>query len=113
MVQEFTPAESEDRLYDIGVRLPAPRQSAGPAGQPAIADDAGPAQAAGFVDLRHRRGARHVDRPSEAKIARQAQRQTLEEELDEDYEAFDETARRMGRRPAERSTAFCRTTSRH
>ena len=42
------------------LRVPAARQPPGAARQPALADDAGPAQAARLVDLRHRRRARHA-----------------------------------------------------
>ena len=48
-----------------GLRVPAARQPAGAAGQPALPDDAGAAQAARLVHLRHRRRA-HLDvRPAE------------------------------------------------
>ena len=51
--------ESEDRLYDLVSDYLQRDNLAGAAGQPAVADDAGAAQAIGSIHLRHRRGARH------------------------------------------------------
>ena len=59
LVEEFTPEESEDRLYDLvsdylpRFGLSAPRRSPGFAGQPARADHAGAAEAARLVDVCH------------------------------------------------------------
>ena len=68
LVQEFTPEESEDRLYDlVSDYLRATTSS--PAGQPALPDDAGAAQAAGLVHLRHRRRAGVDVEPAQGQAA--------------------------------------------
>ena len=53
LVEEFTPEESEDRLYHlVSEYLPQDNLQALPASQRSL-DDAGAAQATGFIDLRH------------------------------------------------------------
>ena len=59
LVEEFTPDEAEDSLYNLGLGILAARQSSGASRQPALAHDARPAQAPRLLDVRHRRRAGH------------------------------------------------------
>ncbi len=101
MVQEFTPAESEDRLYaSVSDYLHRENLQALPASQRSLMTlvlrkllASSTFAIAGALDTLIKR--------LKAKIAQQAPAQTLEEELDEDYESLDETAEEWEDGPAE------------
>jgi hypothetical protein len=75
-----------------GIRIPAPRQSPGASGQPALPHDARAPETARFLHFCHCRSAGFHFEPTQEKIRQEESPQSLEEELDNDYEALDETA---------------------
>lgn len=100
MVQEFTPAESEDRLYNlVSEYLRRGNLHALPASQRSLMTlvmrkllASSTFAIAGALDTLIRR--------LKAKVAQHEPQQALEEELDQDYEALDETAEEWEEDPA-------------
>ena len=107
MVQEFTPAENEDRLYNlVSEYLRRDNLHALPASQRSLMTlvlrkllASSTFAIAGALDTLAKR--------LKAKVAKHEPRQSLEDELDRDYEALDETAEEWEDDPAtaERLTA--------
>ena len=84
ILEEFTPEESEDRLYELVSDYLRRDNLQALARQPALADDAGAAEAARLFHLCHRRRARRPSRNRlKAKLRKQEPAEPLEEELDQ------------------------------
>ena len=93
LVQEFVPTADEQHLYDLCLGLPPAADALRAAGQPASADDAYPAEAAGLLDLRDLwHAGRHGQRLEAAATATRQLVDTPPEDLPDDWEELDELA---------------------
>jgi len=109
LIEEFTPEESEDRLYDlVSEYLRRPNLQALPASQRSLMTmvlrkllaSSSFAIAGALTSISNR---------LKAKLRKQKPTESMDEELDQDYEALDEIAEEWGGRPTRRTALRIRS----